>query len=568
MLQHLYVKDIALIDEVSIDFDDKLNILTGETGAGKSIVIDAINIALGSRNSKNFLRENVEKGLVELLFKVEKSVNLELLEQYGIELDDTKELILSREMYKNGRNTCRANGHIVTVSMLRDIGNLMIDMHGQHEHQSLLDDRKHIHMLDQFCNEKIHELKIELINLLKLREIEFNKLKELNMDEKEKERKISMLEYEINEINQAKLDVRVDNEIESQVKVLRNSQTLLEGVSDSYDIIQSGDGYKSASVSEQLNRCLETVRSILDYDKQLSPIYKNLETINILIDEISIDIREYKDKIENNGEMLLEYEQRLDLIYSLKRKYGSTIGEIIEYKDNAQNELNNWANIEENIKNINVNINIYNINIKNICDKITKLRIEAANLISGKIEVILKSLNFEHANFKIDIKQKNNFSKEGQDEVNFLISTNIGEDLKSLSKIVSGGEMSRVMLALKTVLAEVDEISTLIFDEIDVGISGRAAQKVAEKLVTISNFHQVICITHLPQIAAMADRHYLISKKSNKTHNKTTTKVEVLNEDDIVGELARLIGGATITEMTIESAKEIKKMATELKIVL
>ncbi|HHW66752.1 MAG: repair protein RecN [Epulopiscium sp.] len=563
MLIHIYIKNIALIDEITLDFDECLNILTGETGAGKSILIDSINFALGERTSKEMIRSGESNALVELLFFLRKDEAVDLLKDMGIHLEEDRYLLISRSINQTGRNICRINGQTVTLGMLRQVSNLLIDVHGQHQHQSLLNVGKHIELLDEFCKDVLKDYKNRLSQYYKEYKAIEKQMENLIVDEKEKERKIDLLKFQIDEISDAKLKKNEDELLQSQLKILYNSEKLTKGIDHAYTLLYD-NAFKGSSAYDNLGEVSKILKDLSGIDSELLPAYETAENLLIQLEDLSRDIRNYREKIDHNPEELQDAEKRLDLIYNLKRKYGNTIDEILEYKGKIEEELNFIINSDEKRKQLHKEYLELEKKITDLCKKISDIRKEKAKIIENSIEKVLHELEMKEAKFSIHFSQKEHFNDNGWDQVEFMISTNPGEGIKPLSKIASGGEMSRIMLALKSVLADIDEIDTLIFDEIDTGISGRTAQKVAEKLGFISRKHQVICITHLPQIAAMADQHYRIEKKVE--NEKTISSVQVLDNQQIITELARLTSGASITDITLKNAEEMKKMADELKV--
>lgn len=563
MLIHIYIKNIALIDEITIDFDECLNILTGETGAGKSILIDSINFALGERTSKEMIRSGENNALVELLFFLKENEVTDILKNMGITIDEDRYLLISRGINQSGRNVCRINGQTVTLGMLRQVSSMLIDVHGQHQHQSLLNVGKHIELLDEFCQDMLKDYKLELLSYYKKYKNIENQMEKLLVNEKEKERKIDLLQFQIDEIGEAKLKKNEDELLQSQLRILSNSEKLSAGIEEIYTLLYDNN-LKGSSAYDNLGNAIKLLSNLSSIDSQLLPIYETAENIQIQLEDMSRDIRNYKEQIDHDPDELQKVESRLDIIYNLKRKYGNTINEILEYKDKIDEELNFIINSEEKRKQLQREYIELEQKINDICKKISNIRMNKARMIEEKIEKVLHELEMKESKFSILFSKKDNFNENGWDQVEFLISTNPGESLKPLSKIASGGEMSRIMLSLKSVLAEIDEIDTLIFDEIDTGISGRTAQKVAEKLGLISRRHQVICITHLPQIAAMADRHYRIEKKVEE--EKTISSIQILDKCQTITELARLTSGATITDITLKNAEEMKKMANELKL--
>jgi DNA repair protein RecN (Recombination protein N) len=571
LLQQLEIHNVALIDRVGIELGNGLNVLTGETGAGKSIIIDSINAILGERLSKDLIRTGKEKAVVEAVFQIDNEKLRDIFEESGIEPEEDGTLIISREFSLSGKNTCRINGKMVTVSMLKDIGGRLVDIHGQHDNQSLLRTESHINLLDSFGGEKINSLKNKYLKLLnEYKEIR-SKLRSITGDQNDRERKIDLLKYQIEEIRNAGLKPGEDEELNRQRTILTNSEKIVASLSRAYESLFSGNNIKS-SAYDSINDAVSDLSGIVKLDDGYAEIVKKLEEVSYQIDDIIDAIRKEKDKVEYNPDLLEQIEDRVDLIFKLKKKYGSSIEDINKYLAKIEQELDEIVKSEEIIAGLEEKLNKITKELYLVCVELNKARNEAANILEGKIGTELEDLEMKRAKFKVNIEfcEDNEgaceykFTANGLDKVEFLISPNIGEPLKPLSKIASGGEMSRIMLAIKTILADVDEMPTLIFDEIDIGISGKAAQKVGEKLSYISKGHQVICVTHLAQIACMADRHYLIEKEA--ADGFTKTNVKKLEGTEIKNEVARILGGANISNITLKHAEEMLKIASKLKL--
>lgn len=561
MLIHINVNNIALIDEVSLELHENLNILTGETGAGKSMVIDSINFALGARVPRSIIRRGEDYALVELLFENQCEEIRSKLEGLGID-PEGEHILMSRKLTSNGRSLYKMNGQTVTRKMLQEISGLLLDVHGQHEHQSLLDTSKHIELLDKFGGKALEK---QLLRLETIYEEYAELEKELDLlmgDDKARIQMIDMLKFQTKEIEEAGLEVGEDTILMEKMKVLGNAEKIKGSLQETYNFLQ-GENPETVSAQESLGEAINAISDIADINDQINEIYNTLQNIQVQITELIPDVRSLSEAAEYDPEALFEIQQRLDLIYNLKRKYGDTIEEILSHYDTLVVDLDNLENSDEKRKQISKKMKTLEGKMTTICQEISRIRQRQAKSVSAKIEKELHELQIENAQFEIKVTEKQKISRNGIDDVEFMISTNIGEPMQSLGKIVSGGEMSRIMLAMKTILADVDDIGTVIFDEIDTGISGRTAQKVAEKLAIIAKRHQVICITHLPQIAAMSDYHYLIEKSiDNKRPN---THVELLYDDCLIEEISRLMAGALITDTTMKNAKEIKNMATAFK---
>lgn len=557
MLVSLHVKNFAIIDEVEIYFKDHLNILSGETGAGKSIIIGSINAALGARVSKDILRSGADYALIELVFNTKDEAIHRLMNELDLPWDEGN-IIFTRKIMST-RSTFKINGENVIISTISKIGGMLIDIHGQHEHQSLLHKAKHLEIVDRFAKDEIGFLKEELEDNYK----EYIKAKkeyeQAGMDEEKRNREISFLEYEVNEINEAKLVIGEDEELETSFRKLANASTIAEGVQSVYRLT----GYDPSSCGDTMGRAVRQLIKLSEYDEQLQVILKQANDIDDLLNDLNRDISEYISDIENPEEELREVADRLDLINRLKAKYGDSIDKIIKYGEECEDKLARYQDYDGYVEGLRKTLSNIENKVKDQCEKLSLIRRNKAKLLTKEIKEALVSLNFLDVKFEMVFKQSTIYSANGYDDAEFIISTNPGEELRPLSRVASGGELSRIMLGIKSVLAQKDDIETMIFDEIDTGISGRTAQKVSEQLSHIAKEHQVICITHLAQIAAMADAHYRIEKE---TDGKTTqTTIRELSYDGSIEELSRILGGAEITDRVRESAKEMKELATASK---
>lgn len=562
MLLQLDIHNIALIDEVNIELGDGLNILTGETGAGKSIIIDSINAILGERVSREIIRTGADKALVEAAFQIEREHFKDLLDEMGIEPEEDSTLILSREISQSGRNTCRVNGKMVAVSLLKSLGERLIDLHGQHDNQSLLKTENHIELLDSFGGEAVHLLKNEYSKLLEQYKDTKARFKALSGDPGERERKMDLLKFQIDEIKKAKLKLGEEEELNRQKMLLANAEKITGSLSLAYSLLSSGEqGGRPAT--DMMNEALSQLNTISRLEKDYEDISKRLLDIIYQLDDLTEDVRKNNEQVEYNPALLEEIEERLDLIYKLKRKYGTTILDVHQFCADSEKQLDELAKSEESASRLKTRQTELEALLYDVSSKLNVERNKAALILENRIGEQLDDLEMKRSRFKADIQFDTNsdglngrkFIQNGLDRVEFLISANAGEPLKPLARIASGGEMSRIMLAIKTILAEVDRIPTMIFDEIDIGISGKAAQKVGEKLSFISSGHQVICVTHLAQIACMADNHYLIEKISEEENTKTI--VSKLSDDKTVIEIARLISGIVTSETSLKYAKEL-----------
>lgn len=573
MLQHLEINNIALIDRISMELDRGLNILTGETGAGKSIIIDSINAILGGRLSKDFIRTGKEKATVEAVFQIDNERFTDLFEAMGIEPEEDGTLIISREFNIQGRNICRINGRMTTVSVLREIGTRLIDVHGQHDNQSLLRTENHQEFLDSFAGSKLAQLKVQYSKLFEEYKGIKDKLSKLSDDKGGIERKVDLLKYQINEIKAAGLKKGEEEDLYKQKVLLSNSEKIITSLTCAYDALFSSDNMDNIymSASDTVGRAMTELNSIVKLDKRFEDIANKLEGIYYQIDDVAEEIRNIRDEIEYDPDMLEKIEERIDLIYKLKKKYGNSIEEILDFCKEAEAELEETLNSEELIKKLRDKLVVLQNELYECALKIHNERCEVAGIIEGKIEKELEDLEMKKTKFKVfveldervDENGERPFTRNGLDMIEFMISPNVGEPLKPLSKIASGGEMSRIMLAIKNILANVDSIPTLIFDEIDIGISGKASQKVGEKLYNISRNHQVICVTHQAQIACMADNHFLIEKISDE--ETTRTNVKKLSKEELKNEIARILGGAVISDITLKHAEEMLEDADKFK---
>lgn len=563
MIVELNIKNFAIIDSLKINFSEGLNVITGETGAGKSIVVDAINLILGSRANKDLIRTGCDRAILEGLFYIENSEEIDdILEKYGIEKEDNNSLLLSREIFSTGRSVSRINGQTVTLNILNDVTQKLIDIHGQHEHQSLLNVGSYIKLIDDFGDDKFNILKKKISE-------EYNQivslkgeLKKLSIDSKEKDREIDLLKYEIEEIDSAKLSDGEEKKVYDEYNKMSNIKNISLNVGEIINILDSED-YNSISVSDGINKSISLMNSVKRYDEDLNQYSSALENVNFEIQDISRGLKNYIENTEFDEERLAFLEERLNLIYKIKKKYGNSLEEILNYKNSISERLYQLINNEKEIERINKKIEETENELNKNSTILSEMRKKIAKKLESDISKELHTLNIKNSIFKINFKKMKYYGEEGFDIIEFLISTNLGEELKPLSKIVSGGEMSRIMLAFKTVIAKYDRIPCLIFDEIDAGISGRTAQIVGEKIYKISKGRQVICISHLPQIAALADTHFSIKKEI--VNGRTSTKVKILNYEERIAEMSRLLGGVNLTDTTKLHAKEMLEMSKKFK---
>jgi DNA repair protein RecN (Recombination protein N) len=563
MLVELNIRNFAIIEELQIRFTKGLNILTGETGSGKSILIEAIGIILGSRTSKDLIKTGYDKAFLEGVFYIEDpTVIVSILDRYGVDFAEDNLLIITREIYLNSPTISRVNGKILNLSMLNDITAKLIDIFGQHEHQSLLDMSKHQILVDSFGDKELIKLK----SIIKLNyedmALEKRRLKSLSIDSGERDREIDILNFQIQEIEDARLTKDDEDNVENEYKKLSRVEEISFAAKEVINSI-SLDSYENKNVLDLMSRNIQAINNVKKFDQDLEPFYMELENIRSELQDLNRSISNYLEGIEIDAERLTFLEERLNLINKLKKKYGNSIEEILNFRDKSLERLEKLNNHEKELEKTNKKIASLEASLREDSENLSNKRKEISIILEQEIKKELISLNMNKVNFKVDFKRNSELGIEGYDKIEFMISTNLGEDLKPLSKIASGGEMSRIMLGFKSILAGFDKIPTMIFDEIDTGISGRTAQVVGEKIYKISKEHQIICISHLPQIAALADSHFVINKVV--LDNKTKTIVNRLSEDGRIEEMARLLGGVDLTNTTIKHASEMIEMSKKIK---
>lgn len=540
MIGSLHIKNVGIIEDITINLNEGFNVFTGETGAGKTLIIDSLQIATGGRFSKDMIRRGEECSFVELALYLPENEN---------SIDGN--IIVSREIHSNGRNSCKVNGRLVTVNELKSFMKNLIDIHGQMDNQSILDQTMHIKYLDDFIGKKIKTIKDEYLEYYKEYCNVKSEIKSNFGDEKEKQRKLDLLRYQVNEIESASLKMGEDVEVENIRERMINSEKIRENLNE----VNSEIGDTTIDSVSNAIRALEKVEII---DNKYSETLNTLKGVYYDLQELSRDVKAFQDEMDFDEAEKQKIEERYDLIHDLKRKYGNSIEEISKYKEEISTEIEKIENSEEYIAELKKKLNKIIEKMKNLSDQINKIRREYAIELEKNINKELFELEMPNAKFKISIKKNDEeiFWENGQDQVEFLISTNVGEEEKELIKIASGGEMSRIMLAIKNVLANVDEVPVMIFDEIDTGISGKAAKSVGEKLKQISKTHQVICITHQANIAAKGDYNYYISKRID--NGRTLTNIKQLNEEETIKEIARISSGE-YSKAALEHAKELRK---------
>lgn len=554
MLIHLHVKNLALIEDIEVEFGPGLNILTGETGAGKSVLLGSMQLILGGRTARDMIRTGASCALVELLFQVENKKAEQALNSLGI-FTEEGQVLLSRKIM-DGRSINKINGETCTVGQMKAAAECLLDIHGQHEHQSLLYQEKQLEILDAYGREKIRPAKKAVRQSYEEYRKYMRALKELDTDEEQRNREKAFLEFEISEIEKAHLVPGEDEELETLYRRLNNGKLILETLQS----VHSLTGYDSGQgAGEAVGTGVRELLRVTEYDTQLESMAETLQEIDGLLNDFNRELSSYVEDLSFDDETFYETEKRLDQINGLKAKYGRTIEEILEYQNTQQQKLEKLVRYEENFLEARQNLKKAEEQLEKDSYVLSEIRKDYSKTLTEKIIEGLRDLNFLDVKFRIDFQRKQEFTDNGYDSIEYEISTNPGESVKPLGRIVSGGELSRIMLAIKAILADRDQIETLIFDEIDTGISGRTAQKVSEKMAVIGSCHQVLCITHLPQIAAMADTHFEIEK--HQKGSETITEIHPLGERESVRELARLLGGAEITEAVLKNAMEMKELA-------
>ncbi|MTT32695.1 DNA repair protein RecN [Terrilactibacillus sp. BCM23-1] len=565
MLLELHIENFAIIEKLVVSFEEGLTVFTGETGAGKSIIIDAIGLLAGGRGSSEYVRHGTKKAEIEALFEIDADhVVLSTLEQLGIDPNDHM-LILNRQISNQGKSICRVNGKLVTLSNLKDIGHKLIDIHGQHEHQSLLNQDRHMALLDQFGGSKLAKVKSDYQLLYRHVSELYKEMMKFNQDEQKLAQRLDLLTYQINEINDAKLQIGEEEALIEEKRKLMNYEKVFQALQSSYESLNGEQ--KALDWLRQTMNHLETIQSL---DQDLHRFYEAVSNSYYLLEENASSLRDYFDQMEYQPERLNQIEARLNEIHLLKRKYGQNIHEILAYYTRIKQEWEDLSNHDHKMEELTKDFNDHLLQLSDKGNILTKYRKRTANQLNKAINRELKDLYMENATFEVLIEQPlrlenfSDFQKDGIDKVTFLITTNPGEPLKPLAKVASGGELSRVMLAIKSNFKEVMGVTSIIFDEVDTGVSGRVAQAMAEKIYQLSKASQVFCITHLPQVAAMADHHLYISK--DVSHNKRTkTQVHSLDQEQKVREIGRMISGVEMTDLTKQHAEELLSLASQMK---
>lgn len=570
MLTELSIRDFAIIDKVSLTFNDGLTVLTGETGAGKSIIIDAVQLLAGGRGSVDYVRHGAKKADIEGLFTIESKDHLvhQVSAEYGIDIQDNM-LVLQRTITHQGKSICRVNGKLVTLAILREFGKTLIDIHSQHETQSLMDPSNHIELLDLYDEPAIAQAKEEYTNLFHQYQSLSHKYDQLSTNEQELAHRLDLLEFQMRELEQAQLEPNEDLKLEEERSHLVNFEKIFLGVQEAYNAL-----YGEQRGIDWLNKAQLALQDIRSFDPTLEKKAEELTNSFFIIEELSFELRQFSETLHYDKQRLNEIEGRLDEINRLKKKYGSTVNEILEYMAKIEEEIEQITNRDSHLQSIKHKMIETARDAYLEAKELHELRKNIAKKLTIDIEKELKGLYLEQATFSVSFQpfpsfeSENDFKhisfhKDGLDHVQFLISTNVGEPLKAIHKVASGGELSRIMLAIKKIFAEHQGVTSVIFDEVDTGVSGRVAQAMGEKIVQISNASQVLCITHLPQVAAMADTHILITKYEKD--ERTSTSVKELSTDEQISELSRMMTGPKLTPTAKEYGKELLDLAITFK---
>lgn len=555
MLVYLHVKNLALIEEEEIVFDKGLNILSGETGAGKSIILGALNLALGGKVPKEMLRDETKDGIVEVTFTITEEEQRKALEDMDISFDD--EVILSRKITEN-RSVAKINGEMVPADKLKTIGSHFIDIYGQSEHQSLTDKKKHLEMLDEYGKADIMPIKDELLHAYH----EYRKIQEEYDNAKEnsvnRDRDIEFLRHEIEEISSASVTPGEDESLEEEYKRMSNASKIVSGCNEAYNNTGLDDG-----ISDKVARAIRSLRGVEEYDEKASELTKMLDDVDSIINDFNREISSYMSEMEFDEMTFNDVENRLNTLNLLKQKYGPTLQDVLDSLEEKEKRLEKLEDYDRYLDKLNEELISAKHIAEDICEELSSVRKKYSYDLLPKVREALSDLNFLDVEFDMYFTKLDKMTSNGIDEAEFIISTNPGEPMKPLRNVASGGEMSRIMLALKTVLVTADSIDTMIFDEIDAGISGRTAQALSEKLSVVAKGKQVICITHLPQVAAMADKHFLIEKGVVGT--KTVSSIQGMSEDERINELARMLSGSEVTEAVLINAREMIDYAKSYK---
>lgn len=556
MLTELHVKNIALIEEVDLFFENGLNVITGETGAGKSLLMGAVDITLGGKFSPDMIRSGADSALVELVFTTDDEEVISKLREKGYDIEDG-EIIISRKL-ANGRTVSRINGESCTAAILKETAGQLINIHGQRENQILLKNDRQLGMLDSYAGKELTGLKEDVSKRYDEYKKALDEYNKFTMDEEARLREKSMLEYEIKEIEEAALKEGEEEELEKQYRIMKNSRNIVEALGNVHEYT----GYDNGA-GDLIGRALKEIETVSGYDEVLKDIEASIADVESILDDINRQAAAYLEEFTFSEQEFMDVEARLDKIRGIEAKFGADVEKVNKYKDEACERLAFLENYDTDRLKAAEELKNSERCLKEACEALSGKRKTAAKAFAEDIKKQLKELNFAETKLEIAFKKTDSYRRNGTDDIDILISANPGEPVRELSKVASGGELSRIMLAIRNILADEENTGTLIFDEIDTGISGRTAQKVSEKMASIAKGHQILCVTHLAQIAAMADSHYLIEKSVDA--GKTTTNVRRLAKTEETEELARILGGAVITDAVKQNANEMKKLADEYK---
>ncbi len=559
MLISLHVKNLALIDETEVFFGEGLNILTGETGAGKSVIMGSINLALGAKADKSLIRSGKDYALIELVFRTDDERQVSLLEEMEIPPEEDGIIVVMRKLMPE-RSLCKVNGVTVSQKQLRELASLLLNIHGQHENQTLLNTKKYSLILDEYAGSKAEKQKEQLAAVYGTYLKKKQELEHSRVDEKEKAREIALASFEVQEIREAELVPGEDEFLEEQFRRMVNSRKIASGAAAAYDYTAAGQ----MTAADGIGRALRELKAVTTYDDSLNDLMSQLMDIESLLNDFNRSLAEYQESLEFEAEEFERVENRLNRYNRMKDKYGNTVEEILRYYCRQEERLEHLEDYDLYISGLKSEVSQYKAEALEICHRLSEVRREAAKRLQKELSKALQELNFLSVAMEIQvISVEDQLSSQGYDEIDFLISLNPGEPMKSISRVASGGELSRIMLALKAVMADKEEIRTLIFDEIDAGISGKTAWKVSEKMALLGKEHQLLCITHLPQIAAMADHHFVIEKKEEE--GRSVTGIREIQSKEVLEEIARLLGGETVTDAVLANAQELKDLAEKTK---
>lgn len=562
MLRSLYIKNFALIDDIILEFEPGLNILTGETGAGKSILLDAVQVALGGRASAEYIRAGTDKAIVQVAFQPETSDVIKNLEDLGIEISGEEVLVLSREISRNGRNWCRVNGQVVTLSGYRQAGSGLVDLHGQHQQQSLLHLERYLDLLDSYGGEQVIQQRSKVEKHYHQWQKVQTKLQQMQSNDQDLARQIDVIKFQVQEIENAQLTAGEDQQLINERKLLANAEKISALANTVYQNLYDGANQQKPAATELIDAGVNALRELAGYDQKLIPLLKSLEETLYVVEDTAREVAQFIDGVEYDAQRLDYIEKRIDEINHLKRKYGDSVAEILRYHQNMLEQLTEITGGTEQLSELQQKLVEYRQLWEQEAQVLSSLRHDLAVKIQKGISQELKDLEMGKVKFEIVLEILDKPTAKGIDSIQFLISTNPGEPLKSLHKIASGGELSRFMLAMKSLLAGTDKIATLIFDELDTGVGGRALYAVGQKMSQISKYCQVITVTHAPQVASFADNHFLIKKEV--VQNKTYTKIFNLDDQGRLNELARMLGGKEATGVALEHAASMIKASEKL----